>query len=101
MFCILPTTQCACVDFATQRNGGGGHEKDLVIKFFEPPDFHGLVYPQSDMCPSNTQPMTVDHVLTRCPKLTTLMREEIWPNGTDVQKQLFGNCYPIISNTQA
>jgi hypothetical protein len=28
----LPTTQCACadfVDFATQRNGGGGREKDL------------------------------------------------------------------------
>jgi hypothetical protein len=27
----LPTTQCACVefeDFAKQRNGGGGHEKD-------------------------------------------------------------------------
>jgi hypothetical protein len=29
----LPTTQCACVDFvdlATQRNGSGGHEKDLL-----------------------------------------------------------------------
>jgi hypothetical protein len=28
----LPTTQCACadfVDFATQRNGGRGCEKDL------------------------------------------------------------------------
>jgi hypothetical protein len=28
----LPTTQCACVefkDFAKQRNGGGGREKDL------------------------------------------------------------------------
>jgi hypothetical protein len=26
----LPTTQCACVDFAMQRNGGGGGcEKDL------------------------------------------------------------------------
>jgi hypothetical protein len=31
----LPTTQCACadfVDFATQRNGGGGREKDLYQK---------------------------------------------------------------------
>jgi hypothetical protein len=27
---------------------------------------------------------------TKCPKLATL-REEIWPNGTDVQEQLFGN----------
>jgi hypothetical protein len=30
--CILATTQCACadfVDFAKQRNGGGGREKDL------------------------------------------------------------------------
>jgi hypothetical protein len=27
--------------------------------------------------------MTVDHVLTRCPKLATL-REEIGPNGTEV-----------------
>jgi hypothetical protein len=29
----LPTTQCACadfVDFATQRNGGRGCEKDLL-----------------------------------------------------------------------
>jgi hypothetical protein len=28
----LPTTQCACAefkDFAKQRNGGGGREKDL------------------------------------------------------------------------
>jgi hypothetical protein len=28
----LSTTQCACadfVDFSTQRNGGGGHEKEL------------------------------------------------------------------------
>jgi hypothetical protein len=39
----LPTTQCACakfVDFATQRNGGGGREKDLcqhqVTYFFKP-----------------------------------------------------------------
>jgi hypothetical protein len=27
----LPTTQCACVDFATQRNGGSSHEKDILI----------------------------------------------------------------------
>jgi hypothetical protein len=29
----LPTTQCACADFgdfAKQRNGGGGREKDLL-----------------------------------------------------------------------
>jgi hypothetical protein len=25
----LPTTQCACADFAKQRNGGGAREKDL------------------------------------------------------------------------
>jgi hypothetical protein len=34
--------------------------------------------------------MTVDHVLTRCPKPATL-REDIWPNGTEVQEQLLGN----------
>jgi hypothetical protein len=34
--------------------------------------------------------MTVDHVLTRYPKLATL-REKIWPNGTEVQEQPFGN----------
>jgi hypothetical protein len=28
-FSHLPTTQCACVDFATQHNGGGSREKDL------------------------------------------------------------------------
>jgi hypothetical protein len=30
----LPTTQCACadfVDFAKQRNGGRGREKDLLL----------------------------------------------------------------------
>jgi hypothetical protein len=42
---------------------------------------------ESDMCPSNTEPMPVDHALTRCPKLATLM-EEIWPNGSKVQEQL-------------
>jgi hypothetical protein len=26
----LPTTQCACVDFAMQRNGSRGREKDLL-----------------------------------------------------------------------
>jgi hypothetical protein len=33
--------------------------------------------------------MTVYHVPTRCPRPATL-REEIWPNGTEVQDQLFG-----------
>jgi hypothetical protein len=39
----LPTTQCACMefgDFAKQRNGGGGREKDLLsvieITYWEP-----------------------------------------------------------------
>jgi hypothetical protein len=30
----LPTTQCACAefeDFAKQRNGGSGREKDLLV----------------------------------------------------------------------
>jgi hypothetical protein len=35
--------------------------------------------------------MAVDLVLTRCPKLATLMGEEVWPNGTEVQEQLFDN----------
>jgi hypothetical protein len=29
----LPTTQCACADFTTQRNGGGSREKDLYENF--------------------------------------------------------------------
>jgi hypothetical protein len=35
----LPTTQCACadfVDFATQRNGGSGREKDLLVIHYFP-----------------------------------------------------------------
>jgi hypothetical protein len=34
--------------------------------------------------------MTVDHVLTRCPKLPT-QREDIWLNRTEVEEQLFVN----------
>jgi hypothetical protein len=36
----LPTTQCACADFcnfAKQRNGGSGHEKDLLFKLLYVP----------------------------------------------------------------
>jgi hypothetical protein len=36
---------------------------------------------ESDMCLCNTEPMTVDHVLTTCLNLAT-PREEMWPNGT-------------------
>jgi hypothetical protein len=36
------------------------------------------------------EPMTVIHVLTRCLKLA-ILREEIWPNRTEIQEELFGN----------
>jgi hypothetical protein len=36
------------------------------------------------MFPCNTEPMTVEHVITRCLKLATL-KEEIWANGTEVK----------------
>jgi hypothetical protein len=34
--------------------------------------------------------MTVNHVITRCPKLA-ILKEKILPNRTEVQEQLFGN----------
>jgi hypothetical protein len=43
--------------------------------------------------------MTVNDDLTRCPNLATL-REEIWPNGTEVQEQLFGNLEQFHQTTK-
>jgi hypothetical protein len=36
---------------------------------------------ESDICPCNTENMTVEHILGRYPKLKTI-RMEIWPEGT-------------------
>jgi hypothetical protein len=44
------------------------------------------------------EPMTVDQVLARCSNLAT-RREEIWPNGTEVQEQLFGNLEQLHQTT--
>jgi hypothetical protein len=55
---------------------------------------------ESDICPGDTEPMTLEHILGRCPRLATVgkeicvehilgrcprlatVRKEIWPEGT-------------------
>ena len=45
---------------------------------------------ETDICFCDTEPMTVDHSLAaRCPHWANLW-EEIWPNGTCIQDQLYG-----------
>jgi hypothetical protein len=45
---------------------------------------------ESDICPCDTEPMTVEHILGRCPRLATV-RMEIWPEGTCLLDQLCGD----------
>jgi len=53
---------------------------------------------ESDTCPCGTEPMTVQHILGRCPKLAAL-RRETWPEGTRLQDQLYGDVQQLRKTT--
>jgi hypothetical protein len=52
--------------------------------------FHKYRIGATDQCSCNTGPMTTSHALQDCP-LREALRKYIWPNGVNLQDQLYGD----------